>query len=522
MGENNLPPVIRQMLRPGFYPHPTSSRIILSQTHISYVLLTGPYAYKVKKPVNLGFLDFTTLERRRHFCEEELRLNCRGAPGLYVDVVAIAGTGEGVARLGGEGPAVEYAVRMRQFPQEALLSSQLEAGLLGEADLEVLAGAVADYHAAAPRDLTGRFGHPDDLRDAIRQDHDQSEQFVGRYQTRERLEETRTYAQRFFAERGPLIEERVRQGRVRECHGDLHLGNICRWEGRTLLFDCIEFNESYRWIDTMHDAAFAAMDLEARGRPDLANAYVNAYAEQTGDWEGLRVLPLYLCRYAYVRAKVSSLLADDPAADEPARKSAAEAAERYYALAASYARPRRGRLILMCGLSGSGKTTLARHLARRLGGIHIRSDAVRKHLAGVPLHSRAGETAYAPDMTGRTYGRLLELGLALAVDGEAVILDARFNRAASRGSAIAAAGSRGLPLQILYCTAPIEVLHERLRRRAVPGEVSDATPHLLAVQCAQFEPFKPAEKPFVHILDATRPPEQLAAELETALPRHST
>jgi uncharacterized protein len=517
MGKGSLPPVIRQMLRPEFYPHPTSDRIVLMQTHISYVLLTGPYAYKVKKAVDLGFLDFSTLERRRHFCEEELRLNRRGAPGLYLEVLPVTQAADGAARLGGDGQALEFALKMRQFPQEGLLSWQVESGLLGEADLEALAGTVADYHAAAPPDLTGTFGHPEGLRDAIRQDHDQSERFVGRLQTRERLEQTRAFTKQFFSERGSLIEERVRQGRVRECHGDLHLSNICRLEGRTLLFDCIEFNESYRWIDTMHDAAFAAMDLEARGRPDLANAYVNAYAEQTGDWEGLRVLPLYLCRYAYVRAKVTSLLADDPAADEPGRDAAAKAATRYYELAWSYTRPRQGRLILMCGLSGSGKTTLARLLARRLGAIHIRSDAVRKHLAGVPLHGRAGETAYSPQMTDRTYRRLLALGLNLASDAYVVILDARYARAAARGSAVAAAAARNLPLRILHCTAPSDVLRERLRRRAGAGEVSDATPGLLARQAAELEPFRDAQKRFVRTLDTTRAPEQLAAELDREL-----
>jgi uncharacterized protein len=515
--DDRLPLTIRHLLRPDAYPHLTSGPVVLVQTHISYVLLTGSYVYKVKKPVDLGFVDFSTLERRRHFCEEEVRLNRRGAPGLYLGVVPIArgdGAGAGLV-LGGGGPAVEYAVKMRQFPEEGVFSRLLARGALGESDVEALASTVAAYHADAPRDATGRFGRPDDLLAGIREDHRQSERFVGRFQTRDRLDETDAFTERFVASHRVLLAARVADGHVRECHGDLHLGNICRWEGRTLLFDCIEFNERYRWIDTMHDAAFTAMDLEARGRRDLANAFINTYAELTGDWDGLRLLPLYLCRYAYVRAKVSSMLADEPEAEPSARESAGEAAKRYYELAHAYSSPRRGRLLVMCGASGSGKSTIARALARRLGAAHVRSDAVRKHLAGVPLRARAEADVYAPAMSERTYARLLELGTALAAEGHTVILDARYSRRTQRGPLIEAAAARGIPLRILHCTVPPDLLRIRLDRRQ--GDVSDATAELLAAQKEEAEPFAPAEFEYLLRLDSTRPAEALAVEVERSI-----
>jgi aminoglycoside phosphotransferase family enzyme/predicted kinase len=518
--DDKLPLTIRHLLRPDAYPHPTSGPVVLVQTHISYVLLTGPYVYKVKKPVDLGFVDFSTLERRRHFCEEEVRLNRRGAPGLYLGVVPIArgdGAGAGLV-LGGSGRAVEYAVKMRQFPEEGVFSRLLARGALGESDVEQLAATVAAYHADAPRQPTGRFGRPDDLLAGIREDHRQSERFFGRFQTRDRLDVTDAFTERFVSSHRDLLAARLAGGHVRECHGDLHLGNICRWEDRTLLFDCIEFNERYRWIDTMHDAAFTAMDLEARGRRDLATAFINAYAELTGDWDGLRLLPLYLCRYAYVRAKVSSMLADEPEAEPSARESAGEAAKRYYELAHAYASPRGrggGRLLVMCGPSGSGKSTIARALARRLGAAHVRSDAVRKHLAGVPLRARAGADVYAPVMTERTYARLLELGTALAAEGHTVILDARYSRRAQRGPLIEAAAARGIPLRILHCTLPPELLVARLDRRQ--GDVSDATAELLEAQKEEAEPFAPAELEYLLRLDSTRPAEALAAEFERSI-----
>jgi predicted kinase len=264
------------------------------------------------------------------------------------------------------------------------------------------------------------------------------------------------------------------------------------WQGKTLLFDCIEFNEPFRFVDVMYDVAFAVMDIEARGRQDLANAFLNAYVEQTGDWEGLQILPLYLSRQAYVRAKVISFLLDDPAVPTAEKEAAAKTASEYYQLSWRYTQPRPGKLYLMSGLSGSGKSTAAKQVARQEGAIHIRSDAARKHLGGIPLYEKGTAELYSPEMTEKTYRRLLELGILLANQGFSVILDAKYDREKFRQEAIAQATSHQIPLEILYCSAPIEVLRDRLLART--GDIADATADLLESQQAAFEPFTEAEQ----------------------------
>ena len=504
------------MLRPEFYPHSVTPPVRLVQTHISFVLLTGPYAYKVKKAVDLGFLDFSTLERRRHFCQEELRLNARGAPGLYVDVVPI--------RLDSGAEPVEYAVRMHQFPAEELYSGRLERGDLDATAVRELARIVAAYHAGAPgSDHVRAFGRPEKVRATVEQNFRQTERFAGPGGplTREQFGQTREFTTRFFAERAGLFSRRVAGGFIRECHGDLHLGNVCRWGGRVMLFDCIEFSEAFRFVDTAYDVAFTTMDLEARGRPDLAAAFLGEYLERTGDWEAAGVLPLYLCRQAYVRGKVNSFLAEEPEEDATARQQARAQASHYYALALEYARRfsrgAGGRLVLMSGLSGSGKSTIARALAARLGttAVHIRSDAVRKHLAGVPLDERGGPDVYSPAAIARTYARLLDLGASLASAGWVVILDAKYDRAALRGAVIQRARSEGLPVHIVHCAAPPDVLRQRVAART--GDITDATVDLLDGQQQSEEPFTEPERLYVVAADARRPPDEVAESVVEAM-----
>ncbi|MBD2312359.1 AAA family ATPase [Desertifilum sp. FACHB-1129] len=503
MTETSLPPVIRQMLKPDFYPHPAQEPIHLEQTHVSYVLLTGEYAYKLKKPVNFGFLDFSTLELRRHFCQEELRMNQRGAPDLYLEVVAISQDGDRFYLGEGEGEVVEYAVKMRQFPQEALFSGMFEKNELTEELMQRLGQVVAEFHGkSATNDYIRSFGQVSQIREAFDQNYEQSQKYIGGPQTQQWFDQTQDYSDRFFAERQDLFESRIQNHRIRECHGDLHARNISLWQDKIVLFDCIEFNEPFRFVDVMYDVAFAVMDLEARGRQDLGNAFLNTYIEQTGDWEGLQLLPLYLSRQAYVRAKVTSFLLDDPAVPEPQKAKASQTASEYYKLAWEYTQQKQGQVILMSGVSGSGKSTVARKLARKLGAIHLRSDAVRKHLAGIPLTQRGGDDLYTPEMSQKTYNRLLELGLLLASQGFNAILDAKYDRVAYRESAIARAKEQGLSLRIINCIAPVEVLRERLEQRT--GDIADATADLLESQLAALEPYTAEERHYVTSLDTSQ------------------
>ncbi|MBD1812096.1 AAA family ATPase [Microcoleus vaginatus DQ-U2] len=509
MTDTCLPPLIQQMLQPGFYPHGVTEPVQLIQTHASFVLLTGDYTYKIKKPVNFGFLDYSTLAKRQHFCTQELLMNQRTAPEIYLEVLPIIQTGHSF-QFGSNVPelisaeiAVEYVLKMREFPQDSLLLSLLERGLLTEQLMGDLGRKVASFHSTAiSNSYIRRFGEVSQIRTAINNNYRISEKYIGGSQTQTQYQETKDYTDAFFAKNQELFNLRIAKNKIRECHGDLHLRNLAFWQEKILLFDCIEFNEPFRFVDVMYDVAFTVMDLESRGRKDLGNAFLNTYIEQTGDWEGLQLLPLYLSRQAYVRAKVTSLMLDDPAISTAQKAEISQTAAHYYKLAWQYTKPRRGKLTLMSGLSGSGKSTAARYLARRTGAIHIRSDAVRKHLGGIPLNERGGQDLYSDEMTAQTYARLLELGIILADRGWDVILDAKFDRQNLRTDAIDRAQSHGLPLQIIYCTAPIEVLRERLQQRR--GDIADATAELLSSQQAAFEPFTELEQISVKIVDTAQ------------------
>lgn len=527
MTDSTLPSLIQQMLKPEFYPHPVQGAstpastnvyveypeefypqpptpVQLIQTHISYVLLTGEFAYKIKKPLNFGFLDYSTLEARQHFCQEELRLNQRGAAEVYLEVVPITQTGDHY-QISGSGEVVEYAVKMRQFPQDTLLTNLFERGDLTPALVQKLAQVIAEFHnKTTTNDYIRSFGEVSQVRQAFDENFEQTKQYIGGPQTQQQFDETQAYCNRFFTEQAPLFRQRIEADRIRECHGDLHLRNIAYWNHKLLLFDCIEFNEPFRFVDVMYDVAYIVMDLEARKRPDLSTLFLNTYTEQTGDWAGLQVLPIYVSRQTYVRAKVTCFLLNDPGVPDAEKQVAAETAGLYYRLAWDYTQTKQGRLLMMSGLSGSGKSTTARAIAEKIGAIHIRSDAVRKHLGGVPLQEKGGADLYTPEMHQKTYGRLLELGLALAQQGYSVILDAKYDRQTWRQAVIEQAVAHNLPLQIVHCDAPIEVLRKRLQDRT--GDIADATADLLAQQ--HLDPFTADEQPYVKSIDTTQNVEQ--------------
>jgi uncharacterized protein len=514
MSETSLPALIEQMQQPGFYPHPCQEPIQLIQTHCSYVLLTGDYVYKLKKPVNFGFLNYSTLELRQQFCHEELRLNKRGAESLYLEVLPIYKSGEQY-QLGATGDAVEYALKMRQFPDEALFSTMFESGAITESQIEELGRVVARYHSKAPtNDYISSFGLPAKVREAFDENYEQTVGYIGGPQTQQQFDETKQYTDKFFEQKAELFQSRITNNFIRECHGDLHMRNICLWHNQILLFDCIEFNEPFRFVDVMYDVAFVVMDLEARGRKDLANIFLNTYVEQTGDWEGLQLLPLYLSRQAYVRAKVTSFLLGDPGVPVSVKEESAKTAAAYYTQAWQYTYSSNGKLILMSGVSGSGKSTTARYLAKLRGAIHLRSDAVRKHLGGIGLYERGSSELYSSEMTAKTYTRLLDLGIMLANQGFTVILDAKYDRVQLRSDAISKATHQGIPIQIIQCTAPVEVLNARLSSRS--GDIADATVDLLSSQLQSLEAFTDSEKSYIKILDTTQP---LASQLDDVIPQ---
>ncbi|MBG0745048.1 MAG: AAA family ATPase [Planktothrix agardhii KL2] len=503
MTDSELPLLIQQMLEPDFYPHPVQEPIELLQTHISFILLTGEYAYKIKKIVDFGFLDYSTLEKRRYFCEQELQMNQQQAPELYLEVLPIIEIGDRFQFGENQNYAIEYSLKMRQFPQENLFINLFNQDKLTKQEMETLGNVVAKFHLNCPsNEHILKFGEIAQIRHAIDGNYLKTEKYIGCCQTQEQYEQTKQYTDSFFETHEAIFKSRIKNRFIRECHGDLHLKNICIYQDKILLFDRIEFNQEFRFVDVIYDVAFVVMDLEGRGRNDLGNKFLNTYIENTGDWEGLQLLPFYLTRQAYVRAKINSLILDDSAITEKQKEIAKQEASQYYKLAWQYTRKSSGGIVMMSGLSGSGKSTTARQLSKQLNAIHIRSDAVRKHLANVPLHEPGGEEIYTPEMTEKIYKRLLELGLLLAKQGFWVILDAKYEQQERRGEVIETCHTHQLPLQIIECTAPMDILQERLQQRQ--GDISDATIDLLTSQRTTSQPFTDSEKNYLTTIDTTQ------------------
>ncbi len=518
------PPPIAGLLRPAAYPHAVTEPIRVAETHISWVLLTGAYAYKIKKPLRLSFLDYSTLERRRRLCEEEVRLNRRHAPDLYLGVSAIAGTVD-EPRVAGTGPALEYAVRMRQFEPGEELVALLAAGSAEAGEVAALGEAVARLHAAAATATDPRHGHPDTVWRIAADNFAELRRLPECEPATSAVDALEHRLAGEFDRLRSLMLERQAAGRVRECHGDLHCGNVVRWQGRLVPFDGLEFDEALRFIDVVNDVAFLTMDLAERGRDDLRRAALQAWCETLGDFAGLPLLPYYECYRSLVRAKVASLAALQSSADPTRRASAVADCRRYLDWAGARLAPRRPGLLLTCGLSGSGKTWLARQVAPVLGALHVRSDVERKRLAGLAPHedSRSPPDGgiYTPEFNERTYARLEQCAVAALAAGETVLVDAACLRRTERLRFLELAQARGAPAVILACHAPDALLHQRVAgRRAARSDASEATPELLARQAGYREPFDDREQPQVVVVDTSRPEAatEALARLATRLP----
>ncbi len=464
------------------------------------VFLTGTYAYKLKKSVDFGFLDYSTPEKRRHFLCEELRLNAPIAPDIYQQVLSLRWHGDHWAWAEPNTVGDESILQMREFPQSCLLSELFAAGQLTDRQIVRVGQRVAAFHQTT---LTNRtitaFGAPDKIWQSVNDNFRATEKYIGIAQTQTQYDQTREFSEQFYQEGTDLFHRRQQQGKIRECHGDLHLRNICDWQGKIQLFDRIEFNQPFRFVDVLYDVAFTMMDLDAKGRPDWAFLFLNTYLEQTGDWDGLPILPFYLCRQAYVRAKVISFLLDDRQLSPEQKADALKTAKNYYQLAWQYTQRMQGSVIVMSGLSGSGKSTVAQYLAHQLPAVHIRSDAVRKQLGGIPLYEAGGPDLYCPAMTERVYAQLHQLAQTVTQAGFNVILDAKFDRSQWRSPLATLCQTQGIDLTFIHCYAPLDILKQRLTDRQ--GDISDATAGLLATQIEQWEPFQPEELAQVVSLD---------------------
>jgi aminoglycoside phosphotransferase family enzyme/predicted kinase len=479
------------------------------ETHISWVLLTGAVAYKIKKAVDLGFLDFTTLARRRHLCEQELRLNRRLAPAIYLDVVAIAGTIEHPVP-GGSGPPLEYAVTMREFPQDALASHVLARGELTPAHVDALAADVAAFHSRIASASAGsEFGRPDDILGIALSNLEATRAATDDPAERALLDALRDWTQREHAACALLLAQRREQGFIRECHGDLHLGNMVLIDDRLTVFDCIEFNDGLRWIDVMSEAAFVVMDLWDRGAPALAHRFLNDYLEITGDYAGLPVLRFYLASRAMVRAMVTRLRVNQMQAGDARSELLAEY-RAYLDLARHFARPPRPAIVIAHGLSGSGKTTLTQAFLERTGAVRIRTDVERKRLHGLAAEDRTKSAIdsglYAADATRATYQRVLADARCVVAAGDIAVIDATFLHRWQRDLFRQLAGALGVPFVIVAFAAPESTLRRRLAQRTREGRgASDADIAVLEHQLRTQEPLAPDEQACVVAFDAEAP-----------------
>lgn len=504
MKHDDLSLLIAGLRHPSAYPHEVDT-IEHIETHISHVLLAGEYAYKFKKPLDLGFLDFSTLERRRHCCGEELRLNRRLAPDLYLDVVTVNGT-LAEPRIGGAGPILEYGVWMRRFEQAALLDRQPVTAEL----MTRLAEHIADFHADIPvAHPDSGFGAPARVLEPILENLTQIRVRVDSLEDLARLQALEAWIRTRFAALTPVIEQRRFEGFVRECHGDMHRGNIALVDGQIQIFDAIEFNPNLRWIDTASEIAFLVMDLEQEGERGAAHRFLNRYLEHSGDYGALAMLDFYKVYRALVRAKVLAIRWEQDDLPPSEAQSLHHDFARYLDLALSYTQTRRRHLLIACGLPGSGKSRLSYRLREALPLIHLRSDVERKRLFGLGELARTASSIdrgiYFPRATDWTYERLHRLADGILASGYDVLVDATFLARQRREHFAALARRHRAGFAILALEAPLAVLRERVVRRLMSGaDVSEADLSVLERQYASRQPLSEREYRCALVIDTSR------------------
>ncbi|MGB2696170.1 MAG: AAA family ATPase [Dehalococcoidia bacterium] len=488
-----LPHHIEALLSPDAYPHPVE-RVELRQTHISYVVLAGEFVYKVKKPLDFGFLDYTTLERRRHFCEEEVRLNSRLCDDTYLGVTPIVATGDG-AKIGGVGEPVEYAVKMRRLPDDGMMPGLLERGAVTSKHLGRVARSLADFHAASERsDEIDRYGGLETAMGNWHENFEQTAAYIGRTIHQHQFDDIRAFVQTVAQQDAGLIAQRVREGRARDCHGDLRSDAVCFVDDGVCVFDCIEFNERFRYSDVAADVAFLAMDLEYRGYRAHSDELMGHYLGATLDSTLPLLLPFYKCYRAYVRGKVDGFQLDQPEIDGAQKHEVAEGARRYFELAHEYATHLTPRtLLITIGVTGSGKSYLVNALAARLGAVILSSDVTRKRLLGIdPMepHAEPVDTGiYNAETTDRTYRALLDEARSWLDRDKPVILDAAYLRQAQRAPAMRLAEATGARFLALECEADESLVWERLsQRRETTRVVSDGRWEVYQAQQERREP----------------------------------
>jgi aminoglycoside phosphotransferase family enzyme/predicted kinase len=509
--------IVEAMSRPEFYPHKPES-VQLIQTHISFIFIAGDLVYKVKKAVDFGFLDFTTLEKRKHYCDEELRLNQRLAREIYLDVVAICEDKNKNLYLGNDDTIVEYAVKMKKLPENKMLYKLLAEENIDISVMDKIAGKVYEFHTKAS---TGgeidRIGSLETIRLNHNENFEQTADYIGISIPEDRHRFIKSYAGKFLEKNQALFKERVAEHKIRDCHGDLHLQHICVGD-EILVFDCIEFNERFRYLDVAAEVAFLSMDLDFNGYSEFADVFVNAYIAYSSDSDIRKLLNFYKCYFAYVRGKVTSFKIDDNAIEERERKEAIDTASRYFELACNYATLlETPTLILTAGLMGTGKSVLAKNLAPLLGAEIIRTDVIRKDMLNIPSTERHyedfGKGIYSKEISGKTYKKALEYAESQLKNGRSVIVDASFKKRHERKTFSSLASKEGADFFIIECVCPEDTIKKRLEGRiSLDGEASDGRWEIFQAQQKDFDTIDEVTGTSHIIVNTSKPPEECTSQ----------
>jgi aminoglycoside phosphotransferase family enzyme/predicted kinase len=478
--------LVEALLNPGIYPH-HPQEVELTQTQMSFVFLTGDYVYKIKKPVNLGYLDYTTLEKRLFFCRQEIELNKRLSPEIYLDVVPIK-MHQGQYHLGGTGDTIEYAVKMKQLPRDRTMDVLLNHGQVTTEMVQQVAARLAPFHdmAATNTQISG-FGRLDAIMININENYLQTAKYQDISISPAFYKHIQEYNNKFTDSHRQLFQERIEGGRIRDCHGDLHCAHICFNNG-IYIFDCIEFNDRFRYCDVASEVAFLAMDLDRYQRTDLSRAFIDAYISNSKDDTLYALLKFYKCYRAYVRGKVESFKLDDPYIKE--KETALASARSYFTLAYRYAREKPN-LILISGMVGTGKSTVAEALGREMGFSVLSSDLIRKGLAGIyptehhpdPLNSGL----YSPELSYNTYAEMFTRARKLLAEDETVILDASFKNRQDRAQAANLAKEAGSDFLIIECVLDEASVKKRLEQRLNEDSISDGRWEIFEAQKQDFD-----------------------------------
>jgi aminoglycoside phosphotransferase family enzyme/predicted kinase len=501
-----LPEIAQALLEPKAYPQ-APGKIELVQTQMSFVFLTDEYVYKVKKAVDLGYLDYTTQEKRQFYCQQEVVLNRRLCPEVYLGAVPIT-KDKGAISVEGRGEVIEHAVKMRRLPQEAMMDVLLDNDQVSPQMITKVSQKLAAFHHKAETNASiSAFGEIKAITQNTDENFAQTEKYIGKTISKDIYQRIKDYTDGFIQENASLFAKRIKEGRIRDCHGDLHVAHICFTDG-ICIYDCIEFNDRFRYCDVASEVAFLAMDLDHHRRADLARIFVAAYLAESRDKELGKLLDFYKCYRAYVRGKVESFKLDDPYIAPDEKKQTLEVASSYFDLARAYTRSR-PMLFITVGLVGTGKTSLAKILAERLGLVVIASDVTRKQLAGIPITEHRFEEfdtgIYSAEFSRKTYDKMFSEAKDILSGGGSAILDASFIKAEERLKAKRLAEETGADFFIIECTLDEEGIKKRLAQRLEQGSASDGRWEIYQPQKTAFEPVAEVPPKNHVIIDTSKP-----------------